>query len=148
VVVRGKAAVRCQCPSHTVPLSSPVTMSKEIKTRDRSLESILYHPLSFTQVQALLSAFASLGAEPLATENTPENPAEEETPIQRKHFLGHLLMPSSRHYLAGLLSRAFSATLTPVHDPFLLVPGLLRRTCREVFYSVSASDVSAAFRAL
>ncbi|KAH9003036.1 zf-C3HC-domain-containing protein [Lactarius hatsudake] len=79
---------QCDADVYRIPLSSPAAMAKEIKTRARTLESILEgieikHPLSSTQVQGLLSVVASVGEESYTKENIgPENSAEEEPLMQ------------------------------------------------------------------
>ncbi|KAF8268105.1 hypothetical protein EI94DRAFT_1217801 [Lactarius quietus] len=56
-----KAAGRCLCLSHTVLLSSPVAMAKEMMTRTRSLESILEGvEIKHTLVRAICPARCSI----------------------------------------------------------------------------------------
>ncbi|KAH8995002.1 C3HC zinc finger-like-domain-containing protein [Lactarius akahatsu] len=142
---------QCDADVYRIPLSSPAAMAKEIKTRARTLESILEgieikHPLSSTQVQGLLSVIASV-EESSAKENTgPENPAEEE-PFIQKESPG----PSSNAILTSL----FGWSLVPSTGPLpqsdnsfsLLVPGLLRRTRGDLLRSAPPPDTSAALQA-
>ncbi|KAI9439918.1 zf-C3HC-domain-containing protein [Lactarius indigo] len=105
---------QCDADVYRIPLSSPAAMAKEIKTRARSLESILEgveikHPLSSTQVQGLLSVIASVGAESSIKENT-ENPAEEEPFLQKE-------LPPPGPSSNAILTSLFGWSLVPSAGP-------------------------------
>ncbi|KAH9031783.1 zf-C3HC-domain-containing protein [Lactarius pseudohatsudake] len=99
---------QCDADVYRIPLSSPAAMAKEIKTRARTLESILEgieikHPLSSTQVQGLLSVIASV-EESSAKENTGETFIQKESPPPG---------PSSNAVLTSL----FGWSLVPSNGP-------------------------------
>ncbi|KAH9063901.1 zf-C3HC-domain-containing protein [Lactarius vividus] len=113
---------QCNADVYRIPLSSPAAMAKEIKTRARSLESILdgveiKHPLSSTQVQGLLSVIASVGEESSAKENT--GPAEEGPFIQKESPLPG---PSSNAILTSLFGWSLVPSTSPLPQSIIPSP--------------------------
>ncbi|KAH9987303.1 C3HC zinc finger-like-domain-containing protein [Russula compacta] len=110
---------QCDADVYRIPLASSAVMAKEIKTRARSLESVLEgveikHPLSSTQVKNLLGIIASVEAEPsIRGQAGPENAGEEESSITRS---SPALEPSS----TAILTSLFGWSLAPPARPSLL----------------------------
>ncbi|KAF8501590.1 zf-C3HC-domain-containing protein [Russula emetica] len=110
---------QCDADVYRIPLAAPAVMAKEIKTRARSLESILEgveikHPLSSTQVKSLLGIIASVEAEPSVREQTGSEVArEEEPPITRSS-------PPPEPSSAAILTSLFGWSLAPSVPPSLL----------------------------
>lgn len=101
---------QCDADVYRIPLSSPAAMAKEIKTRARTLESILEgieikHPLSSTQVQGLLSVIASV-----EESSAKENPAEGGTFIQKES-------PPPGPSSNAILTSLFGWSLVPSNGP-------------------------------
>ena len=128
---------------YCIPLSSPVDMAKEIKTRSRSLESTLEgvemkHPLVKAIRLARSTIISSLVYNPRlkfksfrrssncrsGTSRRRENRAREPSRRGISHTKGIIpswaIVQCHPHVIVWLVSRIFFATLSPAHDPFSL----------------------------
>lgn len=133
---------QCDADVYRIPLSSPTVMAKEIKTRACSLESVLEgveikHPLSSTQVRALLTVIASVGAESSATEKTgPENQTEDEgSSIQRESPPPE---PSSNAIVTSLFGWSLVSSVHPLPQSTASSPYWSRAS------SVAPAEISSA----
>ncbi len=146
-------------------------MAKEIKTRARSLESILEgveikHPLvrRLVRHEAPSSHHLHTVLDSSSSPSVGHRLCRSGIICQREHRTRESsrrgivytkgIIPSwaifqrHPHVIVRLVSRTFCAPLTPVHNSFsLLVPGFLRRTRRNFLCPTPPYDASAALRA-
>ncbi|KAI0058669.1 zf-C3HC-domain-containing protein [Artomyces pyxidatus] len=122
---------QCDPDVYRIPLSSPAAMARETKSRALMLESVLEdvqvkHPLTSTQVQALLATVASIQDDQTISETESLSPSLERTSSISFH-------PTAEPSSAAVLTALFGWSLAPVapspySDTRLHTPSMSRAT--------------------